>query len=134
MKFLFFLVSIVTCLSVNAEIFEEINLKEYSGRKYAPVSGLVVKKSENGEIVEKNHYKNGLKNGLSESFHSTGRPSAVGEFSMDNREGLWSWYRPDGSLQRKGQYVNGLWEGQWRWFDEAGNLTMEKKYRNGKEQ
>ena len=134
MKFIFFNLSLLLTLSAMAEIFEDKDLIEYSGRKYAPVAGLVVKKNESGQIVEKTFYKDGLKNGLTESFHSTGEASVVGEFLMNERESLWSWYRADGSLQREGQYTKGLWEGEWQWYDEAGKLTMKKKYRNGKEE
>ena len=134
MKLIFFNLSLLLTLSATAEIFEDKDLIEYSGRKYAPVAGLVVKKNESGQIVEKTFYKDGLKNGLTESFHSTGQPSVVGEFLMNERESLWSWYRADGSLQREGQYAKGLWEGEWQWYDEAGKLTMKKKYRNGKEE
>ena len=134
MKLIFFNLSLLFTLSATAEIFEDKDLIEYSGRKYAPVAGLVVKKNESGQIVEKTFYKDGLKNGLTESFHTTGQPSVVGEFLMNERESFWSWYRADGSLQREGQYVKGLWEGEWQWYDEAGTLTMKKKYRNGKEE
>ena len=134
MKFIFFNLSLLLSLLARAEIFEDKDLIEYSGRKYALVAGLVVKKNENGQIVEKTFYKDGLKNGLTESFHSTGQPSVVGEFLMNERESFWFWYRPDGSLQREGQYAKGLWEGEWQWYDEAGTLTMKKKYRNGKEE
>ena len=134
MKFIFFNLSLLLSLSAIAEIFEDKDLIEYSDRKYAPVFGFVVKRNESGQIVEKTFYKDGLKNGLTESFHSADQASAVGEFLMNEREGPWSWYRPDGSLQRAGQYAKGLWEGEWHWYDEAGRLTMKKKYRNGKEE
>ena len=64
----FFNLSLLLTLSATAEIFEDKDLIEYSGRKYAPVAGLVVKKNESGQIVEKTFYKDGLKNGLTESF------------------------------------------------------------------
>ncbi len=119
---------------VGGESLEEADLREYSGLKFAPVSGIVLKKNTDGKVVEKNNYLRGVKNGLSEFFHSNGNLSAEGEFVDNVKEGSWSWFRPDGSLVRKGHYIKGKWDGSWEWFDEQGNLTMRKLYKNGTEQ
>ena len=87
MKFIFFNLSLLLSLLARAEIFEDKDLIEYSGRKYAPVFGFVVKRNS-GQIMEKTFYKDGLKNGLTESFHSADQASAVGEFLMNEREVL----------------------------------------------
>ena len=41
---------------VGGESLEEADLREYSGLKFAPVSGIVLKKNTDGKVVEKNNY------------------------------------------------------------------------------
>ena len=130
----------LTCLfftvmsKVGGETLEESDLREYSGLKFAPVSGLVLKKNTDGKIIEKNHYVSGTKNGASKFFHINGNLRALGEFADNVKEGSWSWFRPDGSLERKGRYIRGKWDGSWEWYDEQGDLSMRKLYKDGIEQ
>ena len=116
------------------EPIEDDVLKDVSGVKIAPVSGLVLKKNKEGKVIEKNNYLMGRKNGPSESFYQNGKLKAVGKYVDNIREGSWSWFRPSGSLHRRGQFLSGKWDGVWEWFDENGNKTMLKSYKSGKQQ
>ena len=126
--FLFFFLAQI-CL---ADFLEDEDLLEYSGLKFSPVDGVVVKRNKGASIIDKSFYSKGRKNGVSELFHANGELRAKGNFSDDIQGGLWLWYRKDGSLERRGYYLKGEWDGLWEWFDATEKPTMQKVYRNGK--
>jgi TonB family protein len=68
----------------------------FDGQKH----GEWVEYSPDSLIVSRESYKNGIKNGLSETYYSSGKPN------------------------NRGYFVNGLKDGEWQMFDEYDNLTQ----------
>ena len=69
-------------------------------------TGTAVERYENGKIKTRNHYSNGLLNGVYESFRKTGQ------------------------LEIKGKYTNGKIDGIWQWYDKNDQIVEERTYKN----
>lgn len=108
------------------------------------------------KMVYREHYKNGLRNGVASKYYNTGKLAEEKTWKDGKMHGKWTQYYPDGTIRLKsenkndlrvgpfivnhangkplvtGQYVNDLQEGTWKVFLETGALEKELKYKNGK--
>jgi hypothetical protein len=60
---------------------------------------------------------------VEESVYANGQPRFEGEMNAGGRNGLWVFYREDGTVTAQGQYEGGNAVGRWDWFDRAGRLV-----------
>ena len=69
--------------------------------------------------------------GLTIMYHADGTTRASkGKMIGDQPDGLWMWYRLDGTLKRTGNFENGKTVGKWITYDKQGNpykVTHKKK-------
>tara|TARA_R110002096_G_scaffold147031_2_gene306460 strand:- start:14388 stop:15095 length:708 start_codon:yes stop_codon:yes gene_type:complete len=82
---------------------------------------------ENGQIAEKQNYKEGKLDGISLWYSETG--SVLKEFVYVNGElhGLSKFYNPKGMLLVEGNYKRGKKDGIWKYY-ENGKLKEEKDF------
>lgn len=78
--------------------------------------------------TEKSSYIEGLKNGKTEMYRNK-KLWQTGFFKNDLREGDWSYYNPDGSINKITPYKNGLREGEERIYKD-GKVVQTNKYRS----
>jgi uncharacterized protein len=73
----------------------------------------VVKKYDNGKLVELATYKHGKADGAYQELRD-GKPSLTGQFVDDKRTGTWTTYDPDGAVVVTATYKDGVLEGPWK--------------------
>lgn len=101
-----------------------------------------------GAIHKKFSYLNGIGFGKSESWYKNGKKESESDGAQNNRWNYWTedgtqiikegngyyiGYHPNGALQIKGKYVNGLQEGEWKWYRESGKVLYIENFVNGKQ-
>lgn len=69
--------------------------------------------------------KDGLRNGVFESYYKSGSLLSKGEFVNGKREGKATVYHENGNINYEGFYKNGRECGIWKFYDENGNLYNE---------
>lgn len=70
-------------------------------------TGIAVEKADNGQVINEEHYKNGIANGTWREWYDTGEKKFIGAFKNGINDGVWTqWYR-DGKVQRKLTFKNG---------------------------
>lgn len=82
--------------------------------------------SEKGDTLFVRNYHEGKAFGFTKEFYENGRPKQEGELKNNKENGLWRFYRKDGTLESEFSYVNGKQEGECREYDAGGKLI--KKY------
>lgn len=97
-----------------------------------------------GGIREISLYKNGIKYGLSKTFHFNGNIKSLGYYENGKQYGNWSYWWRNGNLLAKGNYFygdgtnkgstgvpkNGR-EGNWLFWHSNGKLDYKGNYSNG---
>jgi antitoxin component YwqK of YwqJK toxin-antitoxin module len=94
--------------------------------------GLIEVFHENGQLHIRENYKDGKLNGPHEFFSESGLLVAIRNYTdgvIDN--GLVETLHDNGQLSCTENYMDGKPEGVFRCFDEDGNLTETRAYRNG---
>ena len=109
---LFFILSLILVGCEKKEPVDQDDLVERDGLWYEkfskePYTGEMVDWSEEGQLVERGFYENGLK------------------------IGLWEKYYGNGNIQEKSNYLNGKLEGFHQWFHEDGSLSIRSNYEDG---
>jgi len=96
----------------------------YITRTSKPVSGVVVKYYHlNRLLASKVHYKNGLKNGLEESFYRNGKLHFRANYKNGQKDGFTEYFHTNGQLNSRVSYRNGQVEGSGEYFDKSGEKT-----------
>ncbi|OGF47581.1 MAG: hypothetical protein A2231_03670 [Candidatus Firestonebacteria bacterium RIFOXYA2_FULL_40_8] len=107
--------------------------------------GTYEKAEEKGITVEKKYYSNGVlkeirrmkkypdvnylvKEGLQETFYSSGKPKTEKGFKKNLPDGEWAEFYENGNLIYKKEYDNGKNKGVWKFYKENGTLTAEENY------
>jgi antitoxin component YwqK of YwqJK toxin-antitoxin module len=86
---------------------------------------------ENADDLEKNIYKDGKLNGLSEAWYENGVAQVTGIFINDKREGEWIWYSENGNVTSIVNFINGKKEGTQKFWNNFNTLLKEEIYKNG---
>jgi len=105
--------------------------------------------------VAEEHYKNGLKNGVSRKFYEsgelmekadwvndkregdviiyfkTGEPYFQCQMKADQRHGLCTIQSKEGKPEMEAYYKNNLRDGEWKFYDENGKLQYQLNYKEG---
>ena len=64
--------------------------------------------------------------GLFTSYHNTGKWSSHGQLKNGQEDGEWYYWSPDGTLKKKGAYLNGKKHGRWLEGDVDGSAYVNK--------
>lgn len=70
-------------------------------------TGIAVKKADNGQVINEEHYEKGIAHGTWREWYDTGEKKFIGAFKNGVNDGVWTqWYR-DGKVQRKLTFEKG---------------------------
>lgn len=94
------------------------------------VTGIAEWYYENGQLMERTEYRNGVMHGLSESYHPNGQLSYRGKYSSDIQIGVSEYYEDDGYLKVK--YIPAGELLIHKFYTKAGNIDSIEPYKNGK--
>ena len=91
--------------------------------------GLMEEYDENGVLITKGEYFDGLKEG--EWFYELGDHKELGIYKNNERDGLWKFYYPTNKLNFEGKFVEGIADGKHLYYYENGKLKKEEYYLMG---
>lgn len=97
-----------------------------------PFSGKYVSRDSAGKIVQEVHYKDGLADGFSTTWHKNGQKESEGLYKSGKQEGLWTWWNDQGQQIIEKYYKNGLKHGLWIDWHANGQKKVEGTFINGK--
>lgn len=86
---------------------------------------------EQGRLLAKIPYRNGMLEGMSVYYHSNGLPEKEIPFSQNRLEGDGFEYYPDGKLKSRSRYKYGSREGQCIGFFPSGETAWSEEYLEG---
>tara|TARA_B110000259_G_C13916217_1_gene362965 strand:- start:183 stop:605 length:423 start_codon:yes stop_codon:yes gene_type:complete len=98
-----------------------------------PITGIVEKFYENGQLKVREYYKDGKEDGLHEGFYTNGQLEFSLTYKEGKRDGLWESYHINGQLRGSGSSIDGKQDGVYVWFDSNGVPIMTRTYKNGVE-
>jgi uncharacterized protein len=87
--------------------------------------------SYNGQLIMKETYINGKREGESLKFYNNTDVSEKIIFINDKRHGIWEQYYQDGSLRLSGNYINDQREGDFTAWHGNGTISIKGFYHNG---
>lgn len=70
-------------------------------------TGIAIKKAANGQIINEEHYENGIAHGTWREWYDTGEKKFIGAFKNGINDGVWIQWKRDGTVQRKLTFKNG---------------------------
>ena len=85
-------------------------------------------------LLKRTTYKDGVIDGLYESFHPNGQTGVRENYKLGLEHGLHEMFYKNGQLQETGNFKDGEIDGLHEWFNENGQLSITKNYKNGKEE
>jgi len=86
---------------------------------------------ENGQLIDRVNFRDGLEDGLYEYFHSNGQLRNRGNYKEGVIDGFWENFHENGQLSSTENWIDGEREGLFETFDEDGNLTKTETYKDG---
>ena len=87
----------------------------------------------NGQLSSRDHYKQGLRDGLCETWYPNGRQQTRWNYKDNKLDGIGLVWRPNGKLHEQCHYQNGLLHGEYFRYDESGNLQVHTHCHKGYE-
>lgn len=87
----------------------------------------------NGQLASRDHYKQGVRDGLYEMWHENGQQWLRANFKREKLDGVSLVWHPNGKLHELGHYQNGLLHGEYFKYDESGNLQVHTHCHKGYE-
>ncbi len=116
--------SLLYCKEIdNVEICKDKNLSLYSGMVYC--------KDENESILKESLYKNGKKEGLSQSFYPSGKLETKANYKNGKLNGYLRSYYENGLLRLDAHYKDGRFNGLIKEYYKNGQLEREMVMKNG---
>lgn len=85
-----------------------------------------------GELLQEVLYRNGKLNGLQTYFFEAGGVYLSGNMIEDLKQGEWNWYYENGRVSSTATFVNDVKEGKQLMYSEVGDIVKEEVYKNGK--
>lgn len=89
---------------------------------------------ENGQLIEKQNFKNGILDGPNVIYYLTGNFMEKRGYKDGNPHGLWETYNENGKLMEKGTYKDGQPDGLFEIFNEDGSLQRTETWIDGVKQ
>lgn len=105
---------------------------ECYNQKQEPISGIVKKYGNGGELKEIMNFKNGKRHGHFVLYFDDGKIAEEGNFANGVENGVFKAYYPNGQVNVEVTYLNGLENGKYSEYAEDGKLVKEINYTNGK--
>jgi antitoxin component YwqK of YwqJK toxin-antitoxin module len=95
-----------------------------------PFTGsIAVYKGKDGQVLSRNTYKNGLRNGpYVEYWANSNKIKSIKYFVNCIEQGKYVAYSERGKIATLGQYKDGIESGTWFFLDDVGNVTGKKEY------
>jgi len=87
---------------------------------------------ENGNVMCRGYYVEGIRDSLWQWFDKEGRPTTVGSYDLGLEQGTWMHFFDNGLCSDSGRYADGYMEGTWKYWHENGALRMEGEMNRGK--
>lgn len=72
-----------------------------------------------------------LYSGTCTQLHENGKTLYHGAIEEGKKEGVWTWYYPDGLKRLEETFINGMLNGPRKGFNKNGKLIFETKYNQG---
>ena len=94
------------------------------------VTGIVKKFYKNGQLLIKEHYKDGERDGPKEIFYDNGQLMEKINFIDGRPDGPSESFYDNGQLSNRGNYKDGKQDGFHEYFDKRGTLTRTMTFRN----
>lgn len=105
-------------------IVYEINQQE-------PFTGTVISKYDNGQLMLKENYKDGKKNGFKREYEKNGQLSSERNYKGGKLHGTQKYYTSYGQLDVEENYQDGKKNGIEKVYSETGNLWRKENYKDG---
>jgi antitoxin component YwqK of YwqJK toxin-antitoxin module len=86
---------------------------------------------ENGQVLERGAYREGVEDGPWQWWYEDGRPMAEGSWIEGARNGPWTFWREDGHVMMQGHYTSGVGDGVWTLYDESGYKQAQGPFEQG---
>ena len=120
----------VTGVSIKYHANGQVEVKRtfIAGRE---ISKIVFDYHGNGQLKKMQTYKDGILNGLAESYNQRGFLKSKGNYKDRKADGLWEWYHENGQLSSKGNYKNGKNVGLYESYYENSQLRFRETYKDG---
>jgi antitoxin component YwqK of YwqJK toxin-antitoxin module len=84
---------------------------------------------ESGQPKDHASYRNGLRNGCSQTFYENGEVHSKGNYVNDLKEGIWNFWFPSGGKKRLATYRKGKeWDLQKKWHKNGHKIVEEYIY------
>ena len=112
----------------NDSEYEEVDGVLYKDHPEKTYEGLLTLFYENGSIEEELYYKNGLKDGPRDTFHANGELFEKETYKEGKLEGLFQGYYDNRKLWWEGDAKNGLRDGKISVFYASGKLKYIGQY------
>ena len=85
----------------------------------------------NGKMISSHEYIEGKFHGTWKFYFPNGQLETKGKFNNGVRIGKWNYYHENGLKSGISKYLNGKKHGVWKVYDENGNLTTEQEWNEG---
>jgi antitoxin component YwqK of YwqJK toxin-antitoxin module len=89
---LFFSTSIFPQTAEIEQLYEKDGELLYDKSTQQPFTGILIERNEQGKIIAKKSFVNGLENGTSRFFDKNGKLVSTGEFKNGLEDGQWIWF------------------------------------------
>ncbi len=90
--------------------------------------------SPEGVLYTREHYNDGLKNGVTTHFYKRGNVAQKIEWKEDVKDGIWKKYHENGQLKMTSAHINGKIEGEYIVYSADGKLEVQGEFKNGLEE
>lgn len=81
---------------------------------------------ENGYLLRREHFVNGLLDGMMTEYQQNGKVLTQGDFIEGLEEGFW--FYEHGHYREEGEYAAGMRNGQWKHFYKDGTISFEGRF------
>ena len=118
--------------SINYVLEEEYLEYKKNGILYykgTPFNGKTFSLHSNGELKDKQGYKNGISNGV-KWYYTNGQLNKKGKYKDGKEDGLWEEYYTNGQLNKKVKYKDGKEDGLWEYYLKDGQF-LKLKFKDG---
>jgi antitoxin component YwqK of YwqJK toxin-antitoxin module len=138
------ILSVVFCLVIGCAQIPEIEVSandpliSYDAQrvlfyKGQPFLGYIVEYYENGTLMSKTGYKDGLKEAESIAYYPNGQIQSIRAYAKGEKHGVHRGYYEDGSPEFEYTFVNGKSEGTHVFWYPSGEKAQEMNFVNGQE-
>ena len=87
---------------------------------------------ENGQIMSRENYKDGVHDGPSKEWYENGKQRFQENYKDGEKDGLQQYWYPNGEPYAKQHWNNGELDGPWEEWSYNGNLISRGNHKNGK--